>query len=79
MSLDECNKNNCKVDQKVNDKLNKIIESIQLNKEKYSKLKPKDNALTDKYKKEVWDLFAGVCENLSVNRKTWFTGELAVK
>ena len=58
MSLDECNKNNCKVDKKVNDKLNKIIESIQLNKEKYSKLKPKDKALTDKYKKEAWDLLA---------------------
>lgn len=59
MSLDECNgnSNSCKVNKKVNDKLNKLINSIHLNKDKYSKLKPKDKALTDKYKKEVWNLF----------------------
>lgn len=58
LSLEECNENNCKVDKKVKEKMTKAIGVIQLNKEQYSKLKPKDRAVTDKYKKEVWNLLA---------------------
>lgn len=56
--VDKCNKNGCKIDKKVNGKIKKIFSSLTIKKEEYSKLKPKDKALTDKYKKEVWDLFA---------------------
>ena len=56
--VDKCNKNGCKIDKKVNGKTEKIFSSLKIKKEEYSKLKPKDKALTDKYKKEAWDLLA---------------------
>ena len=56
--MDKCNDNGCNIDKKISDNMNKIDKFIHIKKEEYSKLKPKEKALTDKYKKEAWDLLA---------------------
>ena len=55
--MDSCNKNNCSLgNKKINNKLKKIIDAIHVSSDKYSKLKPQEKALTDKYRNEIWKL-----------------------
>ena len=54
--MDSCNKNNCSLDKKINSKFKKIMDAIHVSSDKYSKLKPQEKALTDKYRNEIWKL-----------------------
>lgn len=55
--MDSCNKNNCSLgNKKINNKLKKIMDAIYVSPDIYSKLKPKEKALTDKYRNEIWKL-----------------------
>ena len=55
--MDSCNKNNCSLgNKKINSKFKKIMDAIHVSLDKYSKLKPQEKALTDKYRNEIWKL-----------------------
>lgn len=56
--MDKCNENGCELDKKLKDKMNKINKAIEIKKEDYSKLKPKEKAEMDKYRREIRGLFA---------------------